>query len=148
MKDWGGWIHRRVESIGLSDAKAERRRVSIDFTLPESCVAISTGSGGVSLHFVPIAMLRKGPLTDFNLRDESGNALPLLTKRRNGTLAASVLKLFAEERLAAAKGAPTALPPEIAQDIEEIAVGTVEAAEEESSRLKWCNRLVGSSCGL
>src|SRR4051794_20361247 len=33
LRDWDGWIHRRVESISLEHPVTFTRRVSVDFTL-------------------------------------------------------------------------------------------------------------------
>ncbi|MBF6621477.1 MAG: hypothetical protein ITG02_14760 [Patulibacter sp.] len=87
------WIHRRVETIELLTHEETRRRVSIDFSIPPDRQAALTTPDGV---VVPIATLTKEARRNFDLRDESGRAIPALSKRQNGELVlASVAELAA-----------------------------------------------------
>lgn len=78
------WVNRRVETIELLSNEETRRRVSIDFTLPPDKASELTTEHGV---VVPISVLTKEPRRNFDLRDESGAAVPVLGKASNGTLA-------------------------------------------------------------
>jgi hypothetical protein len=80
LESSGDWVHRRVESVEFIDVKTIRRRVSVDFTLP-------LPSNNSPLGHAPIALLRKGVLTRFDLRDEEGRSLPLLTASQNAGFA-------------------------------------------------------------
>jgi hypothetical protein len=93
---WPSWVHRRVESISLEDPETIRRRVSVDFTLFSDLPPLITTGDGDPLFFVPLTLLRKQPLVDFDLRDEEGRALPLLTREWNGSLAAATLGVLSE----------------------------------------------------
>jgi hypothetical protein len=106
------WTHRRVERVVFLDDRTVRRRVSVDFEVPAELEGVP----------VPLALLRKRPLVEFDLRDEGGRALPMLTRRQNGGLAAEVL-------LAAAEGVGGALAPELAGDLRRLATAAVEEAE-------------------
>lgn len=78
------WINRRVETIELLTHEETRRRVSIDFTLlPEVRRDLELDDGVV----VPISVLTKEPRRKFDLRDESGRAVPVLGRSQNGELA-------------------------------------------------------------
>lgn len=88
---WSGWVHRRVETIYFESAETHRRRVSVDFTLPLGLQTPLAAGTGEEVHLTPLTLLKKRPLTNFDLRDEGGSALPLLTKERNGLLAAAFL---------------------------------------------------------
>jgi hypothetical protein len=78
------WINRRVETIELLSHEETRRRVSIDFTLSsEQRDDLETEHGVV----VPISVLTKEPRRNFDLRDESGAAVPVLGKESNAALA-------------------------------------------------------------
>jgi hypothetical protein len=78
------WINRRVETIELLANEETRRRVSIDFTLrAEQQEDLKTPDGIV----VPISVLSKEARRNFDLRDESGAAVPVLGKKSNGALA-------------------------------------------------------------
>jgi len=75
------WVHRRVETVRFADDTL-RRHVSIDFTPP----AWTDGDADV-----PVAILAKAPLTDFDLRDAAGAALPMATRGENATRAAEAI---------------------------------------------------------
>lgn len=96
------WILRRVETIDLLDDLVVRRRVSVDFDVRRVVPAGTT--------VAPLAVLAKEPLRNFDLRDESGAAVPLLTSAENGALAARLLTLRAAEVL----GRPP--PPDVVED--------------------------------
>lgn len=78
------WINRRVETVELLSQEQTRRRVSIDFTLPDGHIEELTTPEGV---VVPISVLTKEPRRNFDLRDESGSAVPVLGKESNAGLA-------------------------------------------------------------
>lgn len=94
------WVHRRVESVEFLDVRTVRRRVSVDFTPPPSPDAKTIGH-------IPIALLRKNVLVRFDLRDEAGDSLPLLTSNQNAGLATRCMLGMAEE--AASASAPQRL---------------------------------------
>jgi hypothetical protein len=84
VADPASWINRRVETIDLLSHEETRRRVSIDFTLrAEKEDELTTEDGVV----VPISILTKEPRRNFDLRDESGAAVPVLGKASNASLA-------------------------------------------------------------
>src|SRR5215208_679531 len=82
------WVHRRVETIELLDARELRRRTSVDFTLPRF-PALGQAVGGVE--YVPLSLVRKGVLTAFDLRDEAGASLPLLNRRQGAEIGGVLL---------------------------------------------------------
>lgn len=89
------WVHRRVESVQFMGQSRIRRHVSVDFRLPR--VAFDGEDPPVgAMHLVPLTFLQKVPLTSFDLRDESGRALPLLTRHENGWVSWSILVAAAE----------------------------------------------------
>src|SRR4051812_45189794 len=62
------WVHRRVETLDFVDITRLRRRMSIDFTVPNRSgipVVLRTGQ---SIAFVPIALLSKRVLRNFDVR--------------------------------------------------------------------------------
>jgi hypothetical protein len=93
------WIHRRVESVSLREAVVHERRVSLDFTIDrEAKTAIEDGEG-TPIHVLPLGLFEKRPLIKFSIEDGAGKALPILTRRRNAALAASVLVAVAESHV-------------------------------------------------
>jgi hypothetical protein len=97
------WINRRVETIEMLSREETRRRVSVDFTLSDGQLAALATPDGI---VVPISVLAKERLRAFDLRDEAGNALPVLGRAQNGEL--SLVALL--------KAVLAALGPEIADD--------------------------------
>lgn len=121
LRDWDAWVHRRVETVSLEHPVSFLRRMSIDFTLPEDLPSLIRSGSGDPIYFVPLTLIKKGPLTRFNLVDEHGAVLPLLTRRRDGALAASVLTFLAESLVEQPVAAPgSELPPDIQQDLRDL----------------------------
>ena len=88
IADPAQWINRRVETVELLSHEETRRRVSIDFTLSDDRLGeLLTGEGVV----VPISVLSKEPRRNFDLRDESDTAVPVLGKEINGEIAHAAL---------------------------------------------------------
>src|SRR5687768_8058014 len=77
---WPKWIHRRTETVALTDPETIRRRVAVDLTVFEDLPPLIHDGKGEPIYFVPLALLKKQPLTNFDLRNEGGKALPLLTR--------------------------------------------------------------------
>ena len=101
------WIHRRVETVDLLAQELVRRQVSVDFTLPEALLAdLRIGAGGPWC--VPIAILEKRPLRNFDLR-EHDEWRPILGASAGGPIAAGIITAAAQ--LACA---PDPLDPEVA----------------------------------
>jgi hypothetical protein len=92
------WVHRRVESVTFTDVSTVRRRVSVDFTLPHGLPAV-TKPDGKRIQLVPLTLLAKRRLRRFDLRDEQGRSLPLLTATQNGAVATAMLEALAESIL-------------------------------------------------
>jgi hypothetical protein len=78
------WVNRRVETTELLSHEETRRRVSVDFTLPDATLDELLIESGVA---VPISALTKQPRRNFDVRDESGRAIPVLGRQENGDLA-------------------------------------------------------------
>jgi hypothetical protein len=83
------WVHRRVDSAKFEGEWIIRRRVSVDFTLPESSAASRLP------HLVPLALVQKRALVGFDVRDEADHPIPLLTKPDNNWVAWSSLTAWA-----------------------------------------------------
>ena len=90
------WINRRVETVEMLSREETRRRVSIDFTLSERQRAKLTTRHGLT---VPISVLTKRPLRNFDLRDEDEGARPILGSADNRELALIALVRAARDAL-------------------------------------------------
>lgn len=87
------WVHRRVERIHwLNSPTAVRRSVSIDCQLPPKDKAVMFPEGDL-VHLVPIGLVERPylRLTVVNVRNERGDAIPLLDGWRADWLAYSAL---------------------------------------------------------
>jgi hypothetical protein len=106
LTDEARWIHRRVETIDLLAQELVRRQVSVDFTLPEPLLDdLRIGPGGPWC--VPLAILEKRPLRNFDLR-EHDEWRSILGASSGGPIAAGVVSAAA--RLASL---PDELEPEV-----------------------------------
>jgi hypothetical protein len=94
LVDPAWWIHRRVESVDFVDDRVVRRRVSFDLTVPAELEG--TPIDERTLPFVPLTLLRKGPLRNFDLDDADGVPIPVLTKAQNEIVVARSLEGLAE----------------------------------------------------
>jgi hypothetical protein len=92
--DPSAWINRRVERVTYLDESTVRRFISVDFTVPSGPTDAS-----VAVDFVPLALFAKEKLTNFDLRDGQGAALPMLTAAENGRLSSGILLAVAQARL-------------------------------------------------
>jgi len=95
------WIHRRVDRYSVLSPELFHRYASVDFTVPElfrETLAIRDGQW-----LVPIAALPKEPLRNFDLRDETGRAIPVVGREHNAPIAEHAIR------------AAASLTPEIAE---------------------------------
>lgn len=98
LSDEDRWIHRRVETIDLLAQELVRRQVTVEFTLPEPLHAeLRVGPQGPWC--VPVAILEKRPLRNFDLR-ENDEPRPILGASSGGPVAAALVTAAA--RLATA----------------------------------------------
>ena len=86
------WRHRRVETVKVLSHEQVRRAVSVDFTVPaefREALRISDADE----HIVPLALLARRPLVHFDLRNEEGHSIPLLTAQQTGMIDREMLEL-------------------------------------------------------
>src|SRR4051812_27276771 len=86
------WRHRRVETIAVLSHEEVRRSVSVDFTVP----AEHRDDLRLSEHewIVPLALLAKRPLVNFDLRAEDESAVPLLRAEETQLIGRELLYLM------------------------------------------------------
>jgi hypothetical protein len=112
------WVHRRVEAFVLLDEARLRRRVSVDFTVPNT--AYYQRQSGLRQAAVPLAQLRKRVLRNLDVRDERGAALPVLSQEENRVVAYAMLVLTARRALRLT-GAENLLPQRLIDLLERFA---------------------------
>ena len=117
------WRHRRVETLTVLSHEHVRRHVSVDFTVPEEHHEELRLSADEFV--VPLAWLAKRPLAHFDLRNEEGHSIPLLTADQNAAIDRELLYALLDEDLGAqdAGAAATDILPAAAPLVEAV-VGT------------------------
>jgi hypothetical protein len=113
------WVHRRIDALEYRDDTTFRRRQSVHFTVPATAPQIRVAEARFRL--VPLTTLRKETLVNFDCRDESGTALPVLTRTQQGLLAVQGMTGWAEALVDDACG--EALDPDVADEIAALVTG-------------------------
>jgi hypothetical protein len=90
-----GWIHRRVEELRVLDENTVSRRVSVDLELPEEIPPLAVNAESVP--FVPLTLMAKAKLRNFDLRDGEGRAIPARRRSESSEMAADGLKTWIED---------------------------------------------------
>ena len=121
------WVHRRVDALEYRDSTTFRRRQSVHFTVPDAAPELAIGR--TTARLVPLTTLRKETLVNFDCRDESGSALPVLTRGQQGLLMVRAMTAWAEGIL----GAP--LAADIVGDIETLLTTPGADGREASERM-------------
>ena len=100
LTDEHRWVHRRVETIDLLTQELVRRQVTVDFTLPDALLDdLRIGDAGPWC--VPLAILEKRPLRNFDLREDDERR-SVLGAAAAGPIAAALV--VAAARLASQPG--------------------------------------------
>jgi hypothetical protein len=113
------WMLRRVDRIEFLHERAVRRQTSVDLQLP-------TLPEGASIPLYPLALLRKGPLKAFDLVDESGRSLSMLTREENVLIAEVLLVRLAHAVVRQSGG--SRLESAVAEDLRAIPDADIKAA--------------------
>jgi len=94
---WEDWVMRRVETVTILDETRIKRHVSMDF-LFRSYDAEAEPANGLDEqpHLVPITLLNKSPLRNFNIFDDRATVLPVLTTEQNLSVSCQVLARLSE----------------------------------------------------
>jgi hypothetical protein len=103
------WVNRRVETINLIDESRVRQSVSVDFRLPERLPGSFTIAGKEHYALPLLILPRRSDLSCFDVCDESGRSLPILTRSENARLSGLMLLRCAERAAASAEGEPREL---------------------------------------
>ncbi len=130
ISQWDRWVKRRVEQVELISDAAARRRLSVDFRVHrtlfgEGVVKEGHATAPRVLHYVPLTLLHKAPVANFDLRDESQKAIPLLTKRKTAAVGAAAL-VTATQSMVIQKHFSSRAQGEFAETVRERKVGFEE----------------------
>jgi hypothetical protein len=92
------WVNRRVESLTLIDERLVRQQLSVDFRFPTDLPG-GVMIGEQELYFVPLLYLPRTDLSYFDVRDEEGRSLPLVTRPENARVTGLILIAAARQAL-------------------------------------------------
>ena len=100
LRRQAAWRHRRVETLTMLSHEQVRRHVSVDFTVPAE-LRERLRLSDADEFAVPLAFLAKRPLVHFDLRNEEGHSIPLLTAEQSTMIGRELLEQALEGDLAA-----------------------------------------------
>lgn len=141
LDDTASWIHRRKETVSIIDESALKRQLSVDFTLcdcpsHDGWANLTDQIFGDQLAAAPLFLLEKRPawLMGFDLKDESGRSLPLMTSGDNAILSAATLERIAGRCL---KEKGLTLSTTVAEMLRSLARGNRADAERWLKRMEY-----------
>jgi hypothetical protein len=91
------WVVRRVEGIQFVDDRTVRRRVSVDYTVPREAVMLRVGEQRARV--LPLALMRRKNMINFDFNDHDGRPMPLMGLRQNQALTLAVVRAWADATL-------------------------------------------------
>lgn len=90
--------------------------MSVDFTLPRIGIT-PTNPEGLSIRYVPLSLVKKEVLRALDVRNQNGDAVPVMTQSENAGIASRILAIQAAQVLDDGE----ALHPEITKQFDDIA---------------------------
>lgn len=136
LRDGLSWIERRKESVVILDDTALRRQVSVDFTLRGTTAPLvaAESTGAESIYCAPVFALPKAPsnLMAFDLTDESGRSLRVVSRSDNAHISGMALRQMAARVLGTEPGQA------LGQELEQIARACADEGEQRALRLREC----------
>ncbi|HEV8651524.1 MAG TPA: hypothetical protein VG276_19530 [Actinomycetes bacterium] len=123
------WVHRRREYVSFHDSATVSRRVRVELTVPDVTPRLGPLGGRVCL--VPLAFLEKREFTNFDVRDEDGRTLPVLTADEAITVGTAALLAAACHALSCELGG---LDEGFADRVRDVVAGDWDEAGEHDER--------------
>ena len=118
------WIARHVETVEIESEDAGRRHLTIDIELPTDPEAVVQQRGDEALFCVPFALLAKHPPhAEIDVRSETSDSLPLLTRAENGWISSHALMEAFEHNVG---GVPY---PQFGRDLDHLVFASGPAAD-------------------
>jgi hypothetical protein len=94
------WVTRRVETIEFLDDRTVRRRVSVTYVTPRRGLCLRSGDAA-KVRLLPIAIMRRKSLINFNFRDSDDRPVPLIGLRETQKITLGVVFAWAHQALMA-----------------------------------------------
>jgi hypothetical protein len=89
------WVSRRVEHVSFRDDRSVVRSVTAEFYVPDEA-PIFRGDDGQYYSFVPLSVMRRKTLVNFEVRDQEGRPVAMPTLRQNQAITESLLLACAD----------------------------------------------------
>jgi hypothetical protein len=114
------WVSHRAEHVSFRDDRSVVRRVTVEFHVPEQDVPVFCGDDGQAYSLVPLSVMRRKTLVNFELRDDAGRSVVVPTLRQNQAITESMLLACAD---AAIERADTASGGDVADFVHQVISG-------------------------
>lgn len=89
------WVSRRVEHVSFRDDRSVVRRVTVEFYVPEQA-PIFRGDDGQCYSLVPLSVMRRKTLVNFEVRDDEDRPVAVPSLRQNQAITESLLLACAD----------------------------------------------------
>ena len=89
------WVSRRVEHVSFRDDRSVVRRVTAEFHVPDEA-PIFRGDDGQYYSFVPLSVMRRKTLVNFEVRDHEDRPVAVPSLRQNQAITESMLLACAD----------------------------------------------------
>jgi hypothetical protein len=89
------WVSRRVEHVSFRDDRSVVRRVTAEFYVPEQA-PVFRGDDGQDYSLVPLSVMRRKTLVNFQIRDDEGRPVVVPSLRQNQAITESLLLACAD----------------------------------------------------
>ena len=119
------WVARRTEHVSFRDDRSVVRRVKVEFNVPEQA-PVFRGDDDLAYSLVPLSVMRRKTLVNFELRDEDGRTVIQPSLRQNQAITESVLLACADavsQQAGNGECAATASQSEVASFVHQVVSG-------------------------
>ena len=89
------WVSHRTEHVSFRDDRSVVRRVTVEFHVPEQAPVFS-GDDSQEYRLLPLSVMRRKTLVNFELRDDAGKSVVMPTLRQNQAITESMLLACAD----------------------------------------------------
>jgi hypothetical protein len=92
------WVSHRAEHVSFRDDRSVVRRVTVEYYVPEQA-PVFRGDDGQTYSLVPLSVMRRKTLVNFEIRDDGGKSVVMPTLRQNQAITESMLLACADATL-------------------------------------------------
>jgi len=89
------WVSRRIEHVSFRDDRSVVRSVTVEFHVPEEA-PVFRGDDGQHYSFVPLSVMRRKTLVNFEIRDHEDRPVAVPSLRQNQAITESLLLACAD----------------------------------------------------